>query len=849
MKEIKRIVITSDLLRPVWVNGKAKNKETVRINKYFDFLSWQLGEALDVPIEKISTENSKFSFFTFYRLCNVEFKNTNSWLEIYDLAEVPQDAVNYFGKYFDNSFIICHEMPPVFKKICDEIGLFYIDLRVHPVRYLDDHMLGMSTNNEQVFKGLKRYLVDDSIFYIYANMYKTTADFYDLGLDKNSALIVGQTNVDAALYENGNVHTIFEYEKDIVELGKKYNTVYYKPHPFNGDLKEIYKFLEKFSFLKIINENIYYLLSDDRIKAVYAISSGVLTEAKYFGKDAYPLFKKFNEYTYDVKSSFKPELYITIMNDFYNPVFWQNVLGEIIDKKDDCKNIQLPVRPNRMRAALNDYWGNTVLDPDVITVKKESRSIINTDVYDEEIKKLQEQVKHLNGILFRMNNNPVFEKNPLKRLGKHIMFRLAKKNLKVHSQIILKKFKTMASLYEDSFEKVDKIRCITYRPSAPKGGRGGGGAVLSAMQAIIGNSLNRIPIEYTYSEKDGIWHTLRNKYFNEWTYPNFINEKSNLIMLWAAIAFVIEVTKNDKNTLYVCHDYSTGFALSLLKKKYILVIHTQGPRLEEKSNLGETITPKEGKVINYCEKVAMINAQKVCFPSVGGREYFFNSKYCTVTRENIKLGDTLYNTVYADIKEEKLKNVEEDKNICTFLSVGTMTYAKGQDNVCKFLKALLEEDDKNQYRWICVGRGPYADEVNKKAKELKEKYKNFEYTYFEKCTFREVKYLQMISDYYVMLHRISIFDLATLEAMQNANGLILTKTGGNLEYNCEENVLYLENEDYGDLAKKVLGVDKNYQKELNQKCYQKYFSNQKFKERYVKQIDDVIKGMNKKYSK
>lgn len=473
-------------------------------------------------------------------------------------------------------------------------------------------------------------------------------------------------------------------------------------------------------------------------------------------------------------------------------------------------------------------------------MKKESKSIVNTDIYDKEIKKMQEQINYLNGMLFKMNNNPVFEKNVFKRIGKQIVFSWAKRNINIYSQVTLKKLKKTASIYEDSFEKVDKIKCITYRPSAPRGGRGGGGAVLSAMQEIIGNSINNIPVEYKYSEKDGIWHTLKNKYFNEWTYPNFINEESNLIMLWAAIAFVIEETRNDSNTLYVCHDYSTGFALSMLKKKYILVIHTQGPRLEEKTNLGEPITKEEGKIISYCENIAMMNAQKVCFPSEGGKEYFFNSKYCNVKRENVSLGDTLYNTVYADIKEERLNNVEENKNVCTFLSVGTMTYAKGQDKVCEFLETLLKMDSKNEYRWICVGRGPFAEEVNRKANELKSMYVNFDYIYYEKCTFREVKYLQMISDYYVMLHRISIFDLATLEAMQNANGLILTKTGGNLEYNCEENVIYLENGDYMGLVEKVISADKNYQKELNQKCYQKYFSKQQFKERYIKQLNSIL---------
>ncbi|MCU6760817.1 Glycosyl transferases group 1 [uncultured Roseburia sp.] len=843
MENIKRIVITSDLLRPVWINGKAKNKETVRINKYFDFLSGQLKEAVNVPVEKISTENSKFNFFVFYRLCNVTFKNTNSWLEIYDLDSIPRDAINYFGKYFDNSFIICHEMPPIFKKICDKLNLYYIDIRIHPVRFLDDHMFSMATNHPQVFQHLKKYLVNEKVFYIYANLYKTTVDFYDLNIDKNSALIVGQTNVDSALYENGKVHTIFEYKNQIEKLGKEYKTVYYKPHPFNGDLKKVYDFLKQFPFIKIINQNIYYLLANENIKAVYAISSGVLTEAKYFEKKAYPFFKTYLDYTYDKNSNYSPNLYLTIMNDFYEPNFWNDLFTGTIPTKDICESFNMPIRPNRMRAALNDYWGNTVLDPDVITVKKEKQFILDQEDYSTQIKYLQEQVSMLSSQINMMKNNVIFEKNILKRIAKKLLFYYSEHNTSINSYAVMKKMRRMSLLCGDKFTSVKNIKCITYRPKAPKGGRGGGGAVLSAMESIIQYKYKNLPIKYVYSEKDGIWHTLRNRYFNEFTYPNYINENSNLIMLWAAIAFVIEETKDDRDTLYICHEYSTAFALGLMGKKYILVIHTQGPRIEEKTNLGERMTNKEEKIISSCERYALKHAQKVCFPSIGGQEYFFNSKYCVTDKSDINLGDILYNTVYAQVSEDKIPEILEESEKCSFLSVGTLTYAKGQDNVCTFLETLLKKDTINKYRWICVGRGPYAEEINQRANKLADICDNFEYIYIEKCSFRQVKYLQNICDYYIMLHRISIFDLATLEAMQNSNGIILSKTGGNLEYNCENNVIYLEDNNYTKLAETIMNEDKEYWKALNLKCYNNYFSKVQFKNRYYKQIDSVIKDL------
>lgn len=43
-----------------------------------------------------------------------------------------------------------------------------------------------------------------------------------------------------------------------------------------------------------------------------------------------------------------------------------------------------------------------------------------------------------------------------------------------------------------------------------------------------------------------------------------------------------------------------------------------------------------------------------------------------------------------------------------------------------------------------------------------------------------------------MLHRISIFDFATLEAMSQHSAVILSKIGGNLDFNMNSNVIFAE---------------------------------------------------------
>ncbi len=847
--KIERIIITSDLLRPMWVDGKAQNKETIRINKYYDFLIWQLTTATELPVIKLSTQNSDWDFFALYKHLGVEFKNVNSWLEVYDTQTITSNAIEYFNSFFHDSFIICHEMPPIFKKLCDTLNIGYIDIRIHPVRFLDDHLFGMSTNTVEVFEKIKKYLVDDRSFYLYANLYKATADFYSLSLDKNSALIAGQTNVDAALYENGTVHTIYEYEDAIRELGEKYKTVYYKAHPFNNDLKGIYEFLNKFPFIKYTDENIYKLLSCDEIKGVYAISSGVLTEAEYFGKESYPFFRKFNKYSYDKNVSFSSNIYLTIQNDFYNPIFWRNIFDGTLPVKNECIDMPVPFRGNRMRAALNDYWGNTVFDPGVITATKEVNRIIeNSSInkqiqdYEDEIKDLKKQVEYLNGKLFILTNDPVFERGFLKKNGKKLLFKLSEESLFWNAVAIDTKMRKMASLYQDRFIHVERIKCLTYRPKALRGGRGGAGAVLSAMNVLLGSKIGKYPAEYIYSEKDGIWHTLNNKFFNSWTYPNYINTKSNLTMLWAAVAFAFDKTKNDCNTLYICHDYATAYGLSLLNKKYILIIHTQGPRLEEKINLNEPISAIEKHFVKQCERRALESAIMVCFPSKGSIDMFFDSRFASVKKEKVAIGNVLYNTVYAEVKETPIQSLARDDNKITFLSIGTLTIAKGIDNVCDFMKEFLEIESRS-VRWILVGKGVLKDKILTDMKKLECKYENFEFIYFEKCGFSQINYLQLISDCYIMLHRISVFDLATLEAMKNKCALILSHVGGNIEFDRDDNVIFYEN-DMKALARKIKQTDIEEYKQKNVDVYNSFFSHEQFKRRYLEQINEITERLD-----
>ncbi len=400
---INRILISSDLLRPRIINDKIEYFHKARLDKYYYFLCYQIEKAVNIPVEKFSFNNTDFDFFKFYSLCNLELKDIHSWLDIYDLEDIPFEAIEYYKKYITDSLVIYHEAPNIIKKIHNILNIPYIDLNVHPIRFLDDNFFGFLTNKKEIFDRIKKYQIDENSFYMYANFIKAqTKSLQKSNLAQNSILFAGQTNIDKSLYSDNGIMSIFDFENEIKEFGLKYSKVYYKPHPFNDKISEIYEFLKQFNFVEIINENFYKLVSDDNISAVAAITSGTLYETKYFGKKSIFLAKPYLHFDYEKNCEFSENTTLSIYNEFLNPAFWANILQDYVDVNLNTSPIIPPHRSNELRTVFGDYWGQTELDPSVCINKKyidgrfnNKLSSLKKEIYsriDKNVKSLQKEI-------------------------------------------------------------------------------------------------------------------------------------------------------------------------------------------------------------------------------------------------------------------------------------------------------------------------------------------------------------------------------------------------------------------------------------------------------------------------
>lgn len=365
------------------------------------------------------------------------------------------------------------------------------------------------------------------------------------------------------------------------------------------------------------------------------------------------------------------------------------------------------------------------------------------------------------------------------------------------------------------------VHTLTHRVYAPEGGRGGGAAVQTCQKLLLGDDYNGVELLYYFYES--------NKY-----YELFGNELRDL---WGAAYFSLTKAKGERGKVYITHDYGSAFGLAILRKKFVYIAHLQGPRVQEKLDYGERFSWVSAQIIRFCERFVFARAFYVCFPSAGARQHYFDSKFRGGSERFVSFGPVLYNTVYFTPEPRIVEGMERAPEITTFLTIGSLTRAKGVDQLPMFFSKLLQKDS-SKIRCLLVGTGVLGETLVPQMEDLAAIYENFEFKHYDSLAYDQVQHLMDVTDFYLALHRISICDFATLEAMKSGKPVILSPIGFNLELDKCENIIF------ADVNNDLPLVD--WQKaevfgEKNKKVYEKYFSNDQFCERYRSMIDDIVR--------
>lgn len=354
---MQKIVILDNFLR--YNDGQAFN--TPWMKALFDYIF----SYSNLKVEQIYGDNAQDLYQKLYKA--FEYKNIEkaSWIKLYK-QEHNEDSLNIIKENFSNSLVIAFELHPLMQFAFDKLNIPYIKLMVHPIRYMDDIFLGITSSEKSIFEKIKNYQVDDNYFYQNAMFLKAKAGvsefckkFY---IEPDSAVFFAQTNMDCSLLDGSRIVNLLDYKDQFEQICKTYNKVYYKIHPVEKN-EDIIQFVKSFKNVQILYPheiNVYDMLSCSNVKKCFSISSGAIYEAKYFGKEIeYFLgqpFKFVNDYKNENEYNYK-NTFVPIYKIFWQPAFWADILQDYIPVDKPIPQNTNENFSNKLRGILGLTWG------------------------------------------------------------------------------------------------------------------------------------------------------------------------------------------------------------------------------------------------------------------------------------------------------------------------------------------------------------------------------------------------------------------------------------------------------------------------------------------------------------
>ncbi|GEM_PF-3129444 len=256
------------------------------------------------------------------------------------------------------------------KKELNGAGRVWIDLRIAPVRFLDDIYLTFETNHDGIRKRLETYRISETLVKYHAELIRATV----LKLKKadivpsNTLLLIGQTERDRVVFDGKKYLTLADRLPELGALAKPYDHVWFKPHPYAKNGRRLLRELRKgLGHVENTRENIYCLLANDGVTHVAALNSGVLHEAGHFGKEVTFLHTP----TFDAAQT-------GVYGDYFSSAFWADILSPVFQTVSS--DLSLPFVPSRLRKTLNDFWGYNAVSDEVVlrdVLKEKIQSVMS----------------------------------------------------------------------------------------------------------------------------------------------------------------------------------------------------------------------------------------------------------------------------------------------------------------------------------------------------------------------------------------------------------------------------------------------------------------------------------------
>lgn len=356
----RRIVVTGDVLRPrqdaflpqltgniLWLHRLLRRPLATATGLEVQALAWEPGSAPGA---------TGFDTPGFYAAAGAA-PDIAGWVRLFDADILPRDAAMRLAAPFEEAAVVIgFELAEMQKRLLSQLGIPWVDLNIHPVRFGPDLFFAVQTNHAGILAGLVAHHAEDAAFEPWADWLAAMAVKMPIApATEEQVLLVGQTRVDRSLIAQGRLIDL----RDVAaafhrEVGAEPRLLF-RPHPYESGDFGLHELGLPRARIRRMDQNAYLLLAQDNVRRVIGVSSSLVAEARFFGKEG--IFLGPSPFRIaPTRSALAPLLHASVVGAWLWADFWRDLLAPLmpVSARD---GLRPSLGPNALRLALRQFWG------------------------------------------------------------------------------------------------------------------------------------------------------------------------------------------------------------------------------------------------------------------------------------------------------------------------------------------------------------------------------------------------------------------------------------------------------------------------------------------------------------
>lgn len=324
---MSRILVTGDILR---LGPAGRADQWVNIG----WMRRLLEPALNLAVEGAGiaemawvSDVSEFDGAMVYAAHGLQ-PGQDAWAALFD-ATPNSLALGYLAEFFDDALVIGFELSPYLRRAFEGLGLTYVDLCIHPIRYLEDLLVYVASNDPRISERLGAFEVTDADLRLRSTFLAGAwrQQGYIAPRRHSAALVCLQTPRDRVLLDKGRFVSLGDYLPQLQRIRASVDRLYVKPHPLERNEAAIGVLTDHLRGVEWVERNFYEMIARDQIDAVWSLSSGASTEARALGKTGEHLFRDYFQWPGNRAGGGRP---VAVMDDLFWPDFWRQILEPVL---------------------------------------------------------------------------------------------------------------------------------------------------------------------------------------------------------------------------------------------------------------------------------------------------------------------------------------------------------------------------------------------------------------------------------------------------------------------------------------------------------------------------------------